>query len=416
MPTIVDLYLYGVANDMGKRVDGLESWEDQVDYVAEVHENANDFFDGSAYNQRLLEQVKTSYIQGDIQQIFSLINEMDDPKERNKMLQRNTVMTARITAIGVQSPVFAAVGVAHLAGEYGLINQLRMRGFSVEPVTNGTPLPAGQYAFSRPPSWSPYTDPDGHFHTAMPGTVRSFPVHEMGYRFHGTVDLAQLRFYFVGSMPLVGVQPKQKDSLLRVFSRSMVSKGSYKVLRDSELRDSSGVYGRDLLFLDTDNRVRFRFQVFLLHSRVYLLGLVAPEERMLDDMVSARFLQSFQPLAVAGDSTMRATQWSTGDPATALFYIVVRTDANPGFVISNDSAYFADVASGFGENTQSTLYGLRDTLVQGYPARRFFARAQQEEFFVEALLVKQGCHSSDPQQADSQPGRPGPGLSTRRSP
>jgi hypothetical protein len=252
----------------------------------------------------------------------------------------------------------------------------------------------------------------------MPGTVRSFPVHEMGYRFHGTVDLAQLRFYFVGSMPLVGVQPKQKDSLLRVFSRSMVSKGSYKVLRDSEMRDSSGVYGRDLLFLDTDNRVRFRFQVFLLLNRVYLLGLVAPEERMLDDMVSARFLQSFQPLAVqddpagyrwsdgiaelnmpqrpesavlpAGDSTMRATQWSTGDPSTALFYILVRTDANPGFVISNDSAYFADVASGFGENTQSTLYGLRDTLVQGYPARRFFARAQQEEFFVEALLVKQG--------------------------
>lgn len=418
MPTIVDLYLYGVARDLGKRLEGLESVQDQVDYTANFREESNDFFDGSQFDQQLLERVKAFYVQGDIQQVFSVINEIDDQDERNRTVARNTVMAGRIAALGGQSPVFAAVGAAHLGGELGLINQLRMRGFSVEPVTNGKPLPAGHYAFSRPPSWVSFADPGGYFQVDMPGSVRSFSAHEMGYLFHGTVDLAQLRFYFAGSMPMIGVLQHQKDSLLRLFSRNMVSMGTYTVLRETVLRDSTGIYGRDIIFYDVHNEIRFRFQVQLRAGRIFLLGVAAPEDRMLEDMVSVRFLQSFQPLEIqddpagyrwtdgvaelnlpvrpesavlpAGDSTMRAVQWSTVDPGSALFYILVRTDANPGFVISSDSAYFADVASGFGANTQTTMYGLKDTVVQGYPARRFFARSNEEDVFIEALLVKQG--------------------------
>jgi uncharacterized protein YbaP (TraB family) len=418
MPTIVDLYLFGVAADLGRRIEGLESLAGQAAYIDKTGTEADDFFDDSRYAEQMVDRMKTVYTQGDLWQIHTMVQAMDDPAEQKRMLERNTVMAGRIAELGQRAPLFAAVGAAHFAGDFGLISLLRMRGFTVEPILDGKPLPAGSYAFSRPPSWNDYDDPDGYFRVSMPGTVRSFPVERMGYQFHGTVDLTQLRFYFAGSMPMIGVTAAQRDSLLQVFGRVFAAGQDYGSVRETALRDSNGVYGRDLVFRDNENRFNFRFRLILQDQRAYFLGIAAPQEKMLDDMVSARFLESFKALPVqldaagyrwsdglaelklprkpetallpASDSTMRAVQWSTADPQAEVFYILVRTDANPGYVISDEDAYFSNVASGFGENTGMTVYGLRDTLVQGFPARRFFARPAREAVFVEALLVKQG--------------------------
>jgi hypothetical protein len=49
---------------------------------------------------------------------------------------RNMNWLHELPAIMRQQPTFIAVGAAHLLWDCGLINQLRMRGYSVKPVNN----------------------------------------------------------------------------------------------------------------------------------------------------------------------------------------------------------------------------------------------------------------------------------------
>lgn len=48
--------------------------------------------------------------------------------------ERNQLWMGKIPALIKQEPTLIAVGVGHLVGEYGLINQLRNQGFTVKPI------------------------------------------------------------------------------------------------------------------------------------------------------------------------------------------------------------------------------------------------------------------------------------------
>ena len=57
------------------------------------------------------------------------------PAEMDKLLKnRNLKWMTEIPDIIKQQPTFIAVGAAHLVGQYGLINQLRLKGYTVKPV------------------------------------------------------------------------------------------------------------------------------------------------------------------------------------------------------------------------------------------------------------------------------------------
>jgi hypothetical protein len=62
-------------------------------------------------------------------------SESVDPDENDKLLKdRDLKWINEIPAIIKKQPAFIAVGLGHLIREYGLINQLRLRGYTVKPV------------------------------------------------------------------------------------------------------------------------------------------------------------------------------------------------------------------------------------------------------------------------------------------
>jgi hypothetical protein len=67
-----------------------------------------------------------------------LISDEDyTPEEMDKLLKnRNLKWIQELPAILKQQSTFIAVGAAHLVGEYGLISQLRLKGYTVKPVFN----------------------------------------------------------------------------------------------------------------------------------------------------------------------------------------------------------------------------------------------------------------------------------------
>ena len=61
---------------------------------------------------------------------------MDSEFEKDLLQNRNNNWIPKIAKIAVEKPTFFAVGAAHLAGEKGIINHLRKKGYTVTAVMN----------------------------------------------------------------------------------------------------------------------------------------------------------------------------------------------------------------------------------------------------------------------------------------
>lgn len=92
---------------------------------------------------RDFEKVLQAYLTGDIARILAtnakttgnLTNDQIWEKLKKRLiLQRNNTMGQRVIASAKKQALFVAVGASHLAGETGLIQQLKDAGFSLEPL------------------------------------------------------------------------------------------------------------------------------------------------------------------------------------------------------------------------------------------------------------------------------------------
>ncbi len=75
----------------------------------------------------------TSQNLGELQQLMYGSNYK--PEEVKALLDdRNTYWMQQLPRLMKEQPLFVAVGALHLAGESGLVNQLRIKGYTVTPI------------------------------------------------------------------------------------------------------------------------------------------------------------------------------------------------------------------------------------------------------------------------------------------
>lgn len=142
-PTSIDEWFQKKAREGKKKVIGLETIEFQIDVLfnrislerqaemllCEVRDKANLMKD--------LNQLNDVYVTGDLEQLKALDVEDESmkPEERKILVEdRNLNWTKQLPSLFEKQSCFVAVGCLHLVGETGLINQLRLKGYSVEPV------------------------------------------------------------------------------------------------------------------------------------------------------------------------------------------------------------------------------------------------------------------------------------------
>lgn len=140
---LIDVAIQNRGKELGKRVDGLESVEDQTSalFGAPLKEQAEDLVDFCRKDDKFddsSKQLHDAYRAQDLTALEKIIFDpemgMDDVEMDRLSYERNRKWMDKITQTIPVQRVLVAVGAAHLVGEQGLIKLLRSRGYVVEPV------------------------------------------------------------------------------------------------------------------------------------------------------------------------------------------------------------------------------------------------------------------------------------------
>lgn len=141
---VMDLRLQRLAAESGKTVIGLESNKEQAVSVGAMSlmEQAimlAEYIEDDEKAMLELAQLEMHYRNQDLTSMleFSENNQLiGTPKAMMEALvdMRNNRFVDRLVLQLKEHSVFCAVGALHLPGKSGLINQLRLKGYMVEPV------------------------------------------------------------------------------------------------------------------------------------------------------------------------------------------------------------------------------------------------------------------------------------------
>ena len=142
-PTAVDDLFQKQARATKKKVIGLETLETQMNILfnnISLERQAEILLYEVREKEQMLTELKelnSVYISGDLEKMKEL--DVDDesmrPEERKMLVDdRNFNWIKQLPALLKEQSCFVAVGCLHLVGDNGLINQLRLKGYTVEPV------------------------------------------------------------------------------------------------------------------------------------------------------------------------------------------------------------------------------------------------------------------------------------------
>lgn len=144
-PEVIDILFQKKAKKNNKSVIGLETIEQQIDILFNslpLREQAKILVVGIKDKENGVEQIKKlneAYIKGDLRMIETLNNEdISLTPELKKIMveERNNNWMLKLKTLLPEKSCFIAVGCMHLAGEKGLINQLKNSGYTVKAVEN----------------------------------------------------------------------------------------------------------------------------------------------------------------------------------------------------------------------------------------------------------------------------------------
>lgn len=152
--TYLDMFIYQLGKKLGKEVTGLENLEYTYRLTDMAYKPEEDWekrkeekiksdlrqfqLNRLLKNRPISEVMEDAYRDGDLDLLDS-ISRLSDYSTKSHYLiigHRNKIMAAAIDSILKTKSLFAAVGAAHLANTYGVINLLREMGYTLSPISD----------------------------------------------------------------------------------------------------------------------------------------------------------------------------------------------------------------------------------------------------------------------------------------
>ena len=136
MPQFMDAYFQEYCYNAGKKFFALEKVKDQLKTMSDWGQTEKDGLriDPLSWSQ---EKLIAFYLKGDIVMLDRMMkaNLSLSPGMYDEIITaRNKIMVKGLDSIIRTNEVFCAVGAGHLAGEAGIINLLRSKGYTLRPI------------------------------------------------------------------------------------------------------------------------------------------------------------------------------------------------------------------------------------------------------------------------------------------
>jgi len=251
--TFLDMYIFQVGKKLGKRLAGVEDFEESEKLVMEAYRDMlkdknrkrkSYDFEGMMMNPKKLEE---AYRRGDLDMLDSLqaMTVFSDAFQEKFLYKRNEIQAKSIDTILKKASLFVGVGAAHLPGKRGVIEMLRRMGYTLRPVHMDERNSVQKDAIDRMRAKAKFisqSSPDGFYKVSIPGSKF--------YRFTdwGVMDVVQYAdmingaYYVVNRVKtnssLMGHSPelvqKKIDSFLyenipgKILKKTMITRNGYK--------------------------------------------------------------------------------------------------------------------------------------------------------------------------------------------
>lgn len=137
---VLDDYLQTRAKELGLRTGGIETIAEQFAAMdaLPLKEQADLLYETVRANghDRDMDRLLDAYAKQDLAAIASLMKDgdMSAALSRSLLTDRNKVMAQRIDSLMKEAPALFAIGAAHLPGDGGVLDLLRLTGHAIAPV------------------------------------------------------------------------------------------------------------------------------------------------------------------------------------------------------------------------------------------------------------------------------------------
>ncbi len=250
--TFLDLYIFQTGKKLGKRATGVENYyetekivmEAYADMAKEKNKKTIDA-DGESIND-ISQKMEDAYRSGDLDLLDSLSGMMDASDAfRDKFLyKRNNIQANSIDTILKKNSLFVGVGAAHLAGERGVIELLRKKGYTLRPVIMSAKNDFQKDQVDKlkvPVNFITNSPDDGFYKVEAPGPLYKMASDVSGLDRRQYADMSNGTYYLITRVKTHAVFVgntedevlKKVDSLLyenipgKIITKTLIKKNGY---------------------------------------------------------------------------------------------------------------------------------------------------------------------------------------------
>jgi uncharacterized protein YbaP (TraB family) len=411
-PTFLDGYLYGIARAGGKTILGLENVNDQLGLLKSLSqqdqkETLLSRIDRARESKVMYERLVSVYKRQNLDAIDSLVlnSTAITPDFYGKLITlRNRKMVDTIISIMKKQTLFAAVGAAHFAGDEGLINLLRRKGYTMRPVLPVyTGLASGLTREKKKFAWYKFKSEKNSFSLKLPSKPYKVPAKNNpdmdGVEMFLLPDLGTGTQFTVTSMLYPARLQNKSGEQIHEELKERYREQGYKFVKESRVT-VNGVQGMEFLF-DGGEESKTRAMLFLT-GQDYILLEVGNTAGAINSDEAARFFASLKIQArkltpasrtivsekgafkiefpgtpvfdtlytpnTEGLKDIRLNIYSYTDLVSNCIFVIRYFDYEAGVIVTvNDSTFFRMTIDNLATTLEGTVDAEQPLLLDGFP-------------------------------------------------
>ncbi|HEY0356387.1 MAG TPA: TraB/GumN family protein [Flavisolibacter sp.] len=206
--TYLDLHIYQAGKKWGKKVCGVEDFDESMKLMKEAYEDASREkekkersydYDGDFSYAKMEDAYRTGNL--DLLDTINKVNSQSAAFDEKFLYKRNEIQANSIDSIlKTKQRLFVGVGAAHLPGQRGVIEMLRRMGYKLRPIkmTERDSRHKDEVEKIRVPvQFSSQTSEDGFFSVDVPGKLYDFNSSNGLARQQQFADMSNGSYYMV---------------------------------------------------------------------------------------------------------------------------------------------------------------------------------------------------------------------------